>query len=87
MCSYSLLFATANWSGACGRATVPAELTRIGERGSSMALSAYSAVMLRKMLPVHTNRMDGIVFTSSLLWVAKTMVVPSAFTRTSSWTV
>ena len=43
---------------------VPAELTRIGEWGSSIALSAYSAVMLRKMLPVHTNRIDGIVFTN-----------------------
>jgi hypothetical protein len=43
---------------------VPAELTRIGEHGSSLALSAYSAVMLRKMLPVHTNKMDGIVFTN-----------------------
>jgi hypothetical protein len=31
----------------------------------SLALSAYSAVMLRKMLPVHTNKMDVIVFTSS----------------------
>jgi hypothetical protein len=45
-----------------GRATVLAELTRIGDPASSLALSAYSAVMLRKMLPVRTNRMDGIVF-------------------------
>src|SRR5262245_36706627 len=45
-------------------ASVPAELTWIGDRGSSLALSAYSAVMLRKMLPVHTNRIAGIVFTA-----------------------
>jgi hypothetical protein len=34
---------------------VPTEFTWIGEWGSSMALSAYSAVILRKMLPVHTK--------------------------------
>jgi hypothetical protein len=34
------------------------------DRGASLALSAYSAVMLRKRSPVHTNRMDGIVFTA-----------------------
>src|SRR5262245_27326985 len=46
-------------------ACVPAELTRIGERGLSAALSAYSAVTLRKIFPVQTNRMDGIGFNSS----------------------
>jgi hypothetical protein len=43
---------------------MPAEYTRIGERGLSLALSAYSAVMLRRMLPVHTNKMDGMVVTN-----------------------
>jgi hypothetical protein len=40
---------------ACVMATVPAELTRIEERGSILALSAYAAVRRRTMVPVHTN--------------------------------
>jgi len=52
------------WMHLLRHRAVPAELTLIGDRGA-VSLERVILQSCCEMLPVHTNRMDGIEFTSS----------------------